>query len=247
MPSPESSPLEIVRVPVLNDNYVWLVHDPVSDETLVVDPSVAEPVLAAADARGWRIGQIWNTHWHGDHIGGNAGIVAATGATVTAPAAELARIPDVDRPVSEGDRVRLGAHEAIVMAVPAHTAGHIAYHFPQDGIIFVGDTMFAMGCGRLFEGTAEQMFNNMRRLEALPDETRVYCAHEYTLSNGRFALRAEPDNAAVVARMAEVEAARARGEATVPTTIGAERATNPFLRAGSVAELARRRAEKDKG
>ncbi|BAK64905.1 hydroxyacylglutathione hydrolase [Sphingobium sp. SYK-6] len=247
MPSPESSPLEIVRVPVLNDNYVWLVHDPVSDETLVVDPSVAEPVLAAADARGWRIGQIWNTHWHGDHIGGNAGIVAATGATVTAPAAELARIPDVDRPVSEGDQVRLGAHEAIVMAVPAHTAGHIAYHFPQDGIIFVGDTMFAMGCGRLFEGTAEQMFDNMRRLEALPDETRVYCAHEYTLSNGRFALRAEPDNKAVVARMAEVEAARARGEPTVPTTIGAERATNPFLRAGSVAELARRRSEKDKG
>lgn len=247
MPSPESSPLEIVRVPVLNDNYVWLVHDPVSDDTLVVDPSVAEPVLAAAEGHGWRIGQIWNTHWHGDHIGGNAGIVAATGAMVTAPAAELARIPDVDRPVSEGDQVRLGAHEAIVMAVPAHTAGHIAYHFPQDGIIFVGDTMFAMGCGRLFEGTAEQMFNNMRRLEALPDETRVYCAHEYTLSNGRFALRAEPDNAAVVARMAEVEAARARGEATVPTTIGEERATNPFLRAGSVAELARRRAEKDKG
>jgi hydroxyacylglutathione hydrolase len=239
--------LEILRVPVLNDNYVWLVHDGASGETLVVDPAVSEPVLAAAAEKGWTISQIWNTHWHGDHIGGNAGIVAATGARVTAPQAELARIPDVDRPVGEGDRVRLGAHEAAVMSVPAHTGGHIAYHFAQDEVIFVGDTMFAMGCGRLFEGTAEQMYANMRRFEALPDETRVYCAHEYTLSNGKFALRAEPDNAAVQARMAKVEAMRARGEATVPTTIGEERATNPFLRADSVEELARRRAEKDKG
>ncbi|MBN8830087.1 MAG: hydroxyacylglutathione hydrolase [Sphingomonadales bacterium] len=239
--------LDIVRVPVLNDNFVWLVHDAPSGETVVVDPSVAEPVLAAAAQRGWTISQIWNTHWHGDHIGGNAGIVAATGARVTAPAAELAKIPAVDCAVGEGDRVRIGDHEASVLSVPAHTAGHIAYHFAEDRAIFVGDTMFAMGCGRLFEGTPEQMYANMRRFEALPDETRVYCAHEYTLSNGKYALRAEPDNAAVKARMAEVEAARARGEATVPTTIGAERATNPFLRAGSVAELARRRAEKDKG
>ncbi|MGF7169703.1 hydroxyacylglutathione hydrolase [Sphingobium xanthum] len=239
--------LEILRVPVLNDNYVWLVHDGASGETLVVDPAVSEPVLAAADEKGWTISQIWNTHWHGDHIGGNAGIVAATGARVTAPQAELAKIPDVDRPVGEGDRVRIGAHEAAVMSVPAHTGGHIAYHFAEDELIFVGDTMFAMGCGRLFEGTAEQMYANMRRFEALPDDTRVYCAHEYTLSNGKYALRAEPENAAVQARMAKVEAMRARGEATVPTTIGEERATNPFLRADSVEELACRRAEKDKG
>lgn len=241
------SQLEIVRVPVLADNYVWLVHDGASGETLVVDPAVADPVLAAADQRGWRISQIWNTHWHGDHIGGNAGIVAATGARVTAPLAELQKIPDVDRPVGEGDVVRLGAHEAVVLSVPAHTAGHVAYHFAGEGIIFVGDTMFAMGCGRLFEGTAEQMFGNMARFAALPDETMVYCAHEYTLSNGKYALRAEPDNAAVTARLAQVEAMRARGEATVPTTIALERATNPFMRAGSVAELARRRAEKDAG
>jgi hydroxyacylglutathione hydrolase len=239
--------LEILRVPVLNDNYVWLVHDAESSETLAVDPAVAEPVLAAADAKGWTISQIWNTHWHGDHIGGNAGIVAATGAKVTAPAAELSRIPDVDRPVGENDRVRIGAHEAVVLSVPAHTAGHVAYHFADDAVIFVGDTMFAMGCGRLFEGTADQMYANMRRFEALPDETQVYCAHEYTLSNGAFAARAEPDNAAVTARLAQVEAMRARGEATVPTTIGAEKATNPFLRASSVGELAHRRAEKDKG
>jgi len=239
--------LEIVRVPVLSDNYVWLVHEPESRETLVVDPAVAEPVLAAADARGWRISQIWNTHWHGDHIGGNAGIVAATGATVTAPAAELAKIPSVDRPVREGDVVRLGAHEAVVMEVPAHTAGHIAYHFADDQVVFVGDTLFAMGCGRLFEGTPEQMFRNMARLSALPAETQVYCAHEYTLSNGKYAIRAEPENRDIAARLADVEAARERGEATVPTTIALERATNPFMRASSIAELARRRAEKDLG
>lgn len=239
--------LEVLRVPVLADNYVWLVHDPASGETVAIDPAVAEPVLVAAAARGWTISQIWNTHWHGDHIGGNAGIVAASCAKVSAPAAELAKIPNIDVPVGEGDTVRLGDHVAQVWSVPAHTGGHVAYHFAQDGLIFVGDTMFAMGCGRLFEGTAGQMFDNMRRLAELPDATLVYCAHEYTLSNGRFAARIEPDNAAVQARLAEVEAMRARDEPTVPTTIGQERATNPFLRAGSVDELARRRAEKDKG
>lgn len=241
------APFEIVRIPVLSDNYVWLVHDSGSGETVVVDPAVAQPVLDAAADRGWRITQIWNTHWHGDHIGGNAAIKAATGARVTAPAAELAKIPDVDHAVGEGDVVRLGAHAARVMAVPAHTAGHIAYHFADDQIVFVGDTLFAMGCGRLFEGTAAQMFANMARLAALPQETCVYCAHEYTLSNGKFAIRAEPDNAAIAARLAQVEAMRARGEATVPTTIALERATNPFMRARTVAELAGRRAEKDRG
>jgi hydroxyacylglutathione hydrolase len=238
-------PIEVLRVPVLHDNYVWLVHDPASGETLAVDPAVAEPVLDAAAARGWTISQIWNTHWHGDHIGGNGGIVAATGARVTAPAAEREKIKTADHWVGEGDVVQLGSHAAQVMAVPAHTAGHIAYHFADEALIFVGDTMFAMGCGRLFEGTAAQMFANMARFSALPDATQVYCAHEYTLSNGRFALTAEPDNADIAGRLGEVEAARARGEATVPTTIALERATNPFLRAGSVEELARRRAAKD--
>lgn len=240
-----SSLLDIVRIPALSDNYIWLVHDSASGETLVVDPALAEPVLAAAEERGWRISQIWNTHWHPDHIGGNAAIVAATGARVTAPAAEAERIPGLDRAVGEGDVVHLGAHAAQVMSVPAHTAGHIAYHFAQDQAVFVGDTLFAMGCGRLFEGTAAQMFDNMARLSALPDETMVYCAHEYTLSNGRYAVVAEPDNTTIASRLAEVEAMRAQGEATVPTTIGAERATNPFMRAATVEELARRRAEKD--
>jgi len=237
--------LEIVRIPALSDNYAWLVHEPASGETMVVDPAEAAPVLAAADARGWRIGQIWNTHWHPDHIGGNAGIKAATGAVVTGPAAEAARIPTLDRTVGEGDRVRLGDIAADVIAVPAHTAGHIAYHFATEQLLFVGDTLFAMGCGRLFEGTAEQMFANMQRLAALPDATLVYCAHEYTLANGRFAAVAEPENSAIAARLRRVEADRAQGLATVPTSIGLERATNPFLRARDAVQLAERRAAKD--
>lgn len=237
--------LKIVRIPVLSDNYVWLVHEPDSGETMVVDPAVAPPVLAEAEQRGWKISQIWNTHWHPDHTGGNAEIKTATGCTITGPAAEAARIPTLDVQVEGGDTVMLGEVEAKVIDVPAHTAGHIAYHFASENVAFVGDTLFAMGCGRLFEGTADQMYANMRKLEALGDETMVYCAHEYTLSNGRFALTVEPDNAALVQRMVEVTAMRERGEATVPTSIALERATNPFMRAGSVAQLAARRAAKD--
>jgi len=237
--------IEVVRIPARQDNYIWMAHDDLSGETVVIDPADAAPVLTEADKRGWKIGQIWNTHWHGDHIGGNAEIKAATGCTITGPAAEAARIPTLDRLVSEGDRVKIGTIEAEVIEVPAHTAGHIAYYLPLAGSAFVGDTLFAMGCGRLFEGTPAQMFANMARLAALPPETIVYCAHEYTQSNGRYALHAEPDNQAVIERMREVDALRARGEPTVPTTIALERATNPFMRAASVEQLAQRRAEKD--
>ncbi len=238
--------IEIVRIPVLSDNYVWLVHEPLSGETVVVDPAVAAPVLAVAEERGWTISQIWNTHWHPDHTGGNAEIAAATGCLITGPAAEEERIPTLNRKVTGGESVAIGGMRADVIDVPAHTAGHIAYHLPDAKAVFVGDTLFAMGCGRLFEGTAEQMFDNMQRLAQLPPETAVYCAHEYTLSNGRFALVAEPDNAAIAARMAHVEAARARGDATVPTTIADELATNPFMRAKTATELAERRAAKDR-
>ena len=237
--------LEIIRIPVLSDNYVWLVHEPESRETMVVDPAVAEPVLAEAEKRGWTITQIWNTHWHPDHTGGNAAIKEATGCHVTGPEAERDRIPTLDTLVKEGDTARLGDVVADVIDVPAHTAGHIAFHIPSEKVAFVGDTLFAMGCGRLFEGTAAQMYDNMRKLEALPDSTRIYCAHEYTQSNGEYALVAEPDNLALKERMAEVLTLRERGEATVPTTIRLERATNPFMRAASVEELAARRTAKD--
>lgn len=237
--------LEIVRIPALSDNYIWLVHDPASAETVVVDPAVAEPVLDAAAARGWRIGQIWNTHWHPDHTGGNGAIKAATGCAVIGPAAEAERIPTLDRQVAESDRVRIGDIEAEVLEMPGHTAGHIAYHLAGERIVFVGDIMFAMGCGRLFEGNAEQMHANLQRLAALPGDTAVYCAHEYTLSNGRFAVVAEPDNEAIRARLAAVEEARAAGRATVPTTIALERDTNPFMRAANAAKLAELRYAKD--
>ena len=237
--------LDVVRIPVLSDNYVWLIRENTSGDVMVVDPAVADPVLAKTAELGWTITHIWNTHWHPDHTGGNAAIKAATGCIITGPAAEAERIPTLDVQVRGGDVVTFGATKAQVIDVPAHTAGHIAFHFEDEGIAFVGDTLFAMGCGRLFEGTAAQMFDNMRKLEALPDHTVVYCAHEYTQSNGRYALTAEPGNAALIARMADVDAARARGEPTVPTTIGQERATNPFMRAATVAELAERRAAKD--
>ena len=237
--------LEIIRIPVLSDNYIWLVHEPESKETMVVDPAVAEPVLAEAAKRGWTITQIWNTHWHPDHTGGNAAIKAATGCRITGPEAERERIPTLDTLVKEGDTARLGEVIADVIDVPAHTAGHIAFHIPSEQVDFVGDTLFAMGCGRLFEGTAEQMYDNMRKLEALPDNTKIYCAHEYTKSNGEYALVAEPDNLALQQRMTEVLAMRERGEATVPTTIELERATNPFMRAASAAELGARRTAKD--
>ena len=236
--------LTVSAVPVLSDNYVWLITDPDTRETAAVDPSVAEPVLAAVEAAGLRLTQVLNTHWHPDHTGGNEAIKAATGCTITAPA-EAERVSKIDRVVAEGDRVKVAGAEAIVWDIPAHTSGHIAYYFTDEGMIFVGDTMFAMGCGRLFEGNAEQMYANMQRIASLPDDVRIYCGHEYTLSNARFAAHADPENEAVKQRMAQVEQLRERGEITLPTTVAEERATNPFVRAGSVEEFARLRAAKD--
>ena len=236
--------LLIQAVPVLNDNYVWLIHDSASGETAAVDPSVGPPVLDAAEARGWPITQVLNTHWHPDHTGGNQAIHAATGALVTGPE-EVRRVYQPDRVVGEGDRISLGSWEANVWAIPAHTAGHISYYFERASAVFVGDTLFAMGCGRLFEGTAAQMHANLQRLAASPEDVRVYCGHEYTLANARFAVTVEPDNQALADRLRRVEAARDRGEVTLPTTIGEERATNPFMRARSVEEFARLREMKD--
>jgi len=237
--------LEIVRIPALTDNYIWMLHEPESGDTVVVDPALADPVIAKAQARGWRIGQIWNTHWHPDHTGGNAALKAATGCTITGPAAEAARIPTLDILIGEGDCVRIGNIEAEAIETPGHTAGHIVFHLASERILFTGDTLFAMGCGRLFEGTPAQMFANMQRLARLPGDTIIYCGHEYTVSNGRFAVSAEHGNAEISARLAEAEAMRARGEATVPTSITAEQATNPFMRASSAEQLASLRAAKD--
>jgi len=235
--------LEIVPVPAFSDNYLWLVHDDESGETAVVDPGDAAPVLAEAERRGWRIDQVWNTHWHPDHTGGNLSIKGETGATVSGPASET--IPGRDIDLEEGGTIRLGSHVGRVIAVPGHTLGHIALIFDEDELAFVGDTLFAMGCGRLFEGTPQQMFQSLARLAALPDETRLYCAHEYTLSNGRFAAHAEPGNADIADRLAAVEQLRSRGKITVPTTVAAERATNPFVRARDWHEFARLRTHKD--
>jgi hydroxyacylglutathione hydrolase len=235
---------EPVRIPALSDNYVWLLpYAP--GLAAVVDPAQAEPVLKAAAERGLRITHILNTHWHPDHVGGNAEIKAATGCTVVGPAREAARIPGLDQAVDAGDRVVLGETAADVLFVGAHTAGHIAYHLAAEGLLFPGDTLFAMGCGRLFEGTAEDMFAALSRLKALPPDTLVCCAHEYTLSNARFAITVEPDNQALQARLKAVEAARADGRPTVPFRLSEELATNPFVRADSVAELGARRSAKD--
>jgi len=238
--------LEIVAVPAFTDNYLWLVHDPASGETAVVDPGDAAPVLAAAEARGWRIGQVWNTHWHPDHTGGNQAVVAASGATLSAPAAEAAKIANIDVTLRDGDTVRLGAHIGEVWEVPGHTLGHIALIFRDAGVAFVGDTMFAMGCGRLFEGSPAQMHASLQRLAALADDMRVYCAHEYTLANARFAAHSFPDDSAIADRLIAVGERRAAGEATVPTTIALEKATNPFLRATTVEQFAQLRGAKDR-
>jgi hydroxyacylglutathione hydrolase len=235
--------MEIVQIPVLSDNYIYLAHD--GAETAVIDPAVAEPVLAAAAARGWTITQILNTHWHPDHVGANLAIKAATGCRITGPAGEAAKIPGIDRAVADGDTVQVGGATGRVIDVPGHTAGHTAYYFGASGTLFCGDTLFALGCGRLFEGTPDQMSASLAKLMALPDDTAVYCAHEYTAANARFAVTVESDNAALGARVVEITALRAEGRPTVPSTIGYERATNPFVRAASVAEFAARRAAKD--
>ncbi len=229
------SRLEIHQIPVLNDNYVYLAHCPETGATGVVDPAVAGPAMDAAKAKGWTITHILNTHHHGDHTGGNLEIKDATGCTIVGPRADAARIPGIDVEVGDGDTYMLGNAEAVVFDVPGHTRGHIAYWFEGSDALFSGDTLFALGCGRLFEGTPAQMVVSLDKFKKLPPETRVFCAHEYTQSNGRFALSVEPDNADLVQRMADVDAARARNVPTVPSTIGIELKTNPFLRADSPA------------
>jgi hydroxyacylglutathione hydrolase len=222
--------LQVHQFPCLSDNYGFLLHDDASGETTCIDTPDGEAYLREAEAKGWRITQIWNTHWHPDHAGGNAAIKAATGCTITAPA-EVERISTIDRVIQHGETVTLGAHEAVVIDVGGHTSGHIAYHLADDGVAFVGDSVFALGCGRMFEGDPEQFWTSLERIKALPPETMLYCAHEYTQSNARFALHADPDNLDLQLYVAEIEDRRARREPTVPTKLERELLTNPFLRA----------------
>ena len=231
--------LEVHQFPCLDDNYGFLLHDPDSGETVCIDTPDAEEYLRQAGHKGWTITQIWNTHWHPDHAGGNAAIKAATGCTVFASASEAGKTPEVDRTVSHGDTVAIGAHEALVIDVGGHTAGHIAYHLPQAGAAFVGDAVFALGCGRMFEGTAPQFWASLCRIRALPADTLLYCAHEYTQSNARFAVHADPENAELAAYAEAIARARSEGRPTVPFPLARDLRTNPFLRADDPALQAR--------
>ncbi len=226
-------PLEIHQFPCLGDNYGYLIHDRASGQTAAIDTPDAARILSEAANKGWRISHILNTHHHFDHAGGNLAIKEKTGCTIIGPRAEAAKIPGLDIAVGEGDQVEIGTSTARVFDVPGHTAGHIAYWFEGDKVAFVGDTLFALGCGRLFEGTAAQMWSSLSKLAGLPGETKVYCAHEYTQSNARFAVTVEPHNAALIKRSKQIDEARAKGEWTVPSTIALELETNPFLRAAS--------------
>jgi len=221
------------------DNYGVLIHDPASGLTASIDAPEEAAIRARLAERGWRLDRILTTHHHGDHVEGNAPLKAAFGCTVTGPAAEAASIPGIDHRVSGGDAFAFGGFQVRVIDTPGHTAGHVSYWLPEAGVAFVGDTLFAMGCGRLFEGTAETMWASLAKLAALPAETNVYCGHEYTADNGRFALTVEPDNADLVRRAEETERLTAAGKPTLPTTVALEKATNPFLRADSPAIRAR--------
>jgi hydroxyacylglutathione hydrolase len=225
--------LAIEPVACLTDNYAYLIHDSASGLCAVVDPSEPEPVKRALAAHGWTLNHILNTHHHLDHTGGNVALKDEFGAEVVGPGKDRARIPAIDKGVDESTGWQFGSHAVRVLEIPAHTRGHIAFAFEDENAVFTGDTLFSMGCGRLFEGTPDMMWTSLSKLMKLDDGTRVYCGHEYTLNNGRFALTLEPGNPDLKARMKDVDALRAKNAPTIPSTMGLEKKTNPFLRPNS--------------
>ena len=227
--------LEVAQFSCLNDNYGFLIHDAQSGETACIDTPESGPILAVLAERGWTLSHIWNTHHHFDHAGNNLEIKEKTGCTIIGPAGEADKIPGLDHAVDDGAQITLGAHKVDILNVGGHTMGHIAYHLADDQIAFVGDSLFALGCGRVFEGTMAQMYASLEKLNALPDGTQIYCAHEYTAANAAFAATIDPTNAALQTRIDEINVLRAADKPTVPTEIGLERATNPFLRADNAA------------
>jgi hydroxyacylglutathione hydrolase len=227
--------LDIIQIPVLTDNYIYLLHDTVSGETAAVDPALAEPVLRVLNQHGWQLTYILNTHHHSDHVGGNLELKHQTGCQIIGAKADKHRIPAIDRSVQDGEIINIGKHTAKVITTAGHTSGHIVYYFADDNALFCGDTLFVMGCGRLFEGSATELWQSLQTLKALPADTRVYCAHEYSENNARFALSVEPDNLALQQKMRQIQERRANNLPTVPSTIDEELATNPFFREDSPA------------
>ncbi len=228
------STLEIRIVPCRMDNYAFILHDPESGETMVIDTPQTEPIRKVLDEEGWRLNYIVNTHHHHDHVEGNEALKAEYGATVYGPAHDRARIPGLDRGLKDGDGFSLGNHRFDVIAVPGHTMGHLAYYICDQKVVFTGDTLFSLGCGRMFEGDAETMWHSLDLLRHLPEDTRMFCGHEYTLANAEFALTVEPHNEDLKTRVEEARAQRRAGKPTIPTTIGLEKKTNPFLRPESI-------------
>jgi len=231
---------------MFSDNYAWLIRDTVAGAVGVIDPADASVVIEAIEAAGGRLDVIFLTHHHPDHVAGTDEVRAHYGATVVGASADAYRLPRLDIAVAEGDNFRFGDTAARVMETPGHTLGHIAFFFPEGDALFCGDTLFSLGCGRLLEGTAADMFSSLGKIARLPADTLVYCGHEYTASNARFALTVEPDNAALHARAEEVARLRAAGEPTVPSRLSDELAANPFMRAPDAARLAEIRLAKDR-
>ncbi len=244
-PSPTPGPLDVSPIPILSDNYAWRLRDNRSGAVAVVDPADAGAVIARLEREGGRLDLVLLTHHHDDHVAGALEVARRFGAPIAGAAADRHRLPPLDLALQEGDRVFLGDTSGVVIDTPGHTRGHVSFFFGDGPVLFCGDTLFSLGCGRLLEGTPEEMFGSLRKLSALPDDTLVCCGHEYTDSNARFALSVLPDNAALRERAAEVATQRASGTPTVPTRLVAERAANPFLLAPDIPSLAAFRSRKD--